>query len=168
MGLTVKRRGKLKYYKAKAYKVTDKGQEDFLGNVIVEKHQALPIIGEENITDGQYSRADLNILVTVNTKSKTIYVTDLHRDMLVNYHGEKSKLSGLYAVHGMEASKEVVEDMAGISIDSTVKVNFQQFENVVDAIGGLEINLTKKEAGYLNKTNYIRDKKYRNVKEGVE
>lgn len=51
MGLTVKRRGKMKYYKAKAYKVTDKGQEDFLGNVIVEKHQALPIIGEEKITD---------------------------------------------------------------------------------------------------------------------
>lgn len=126
------------------------------------------VVGEENITDGQYSRADLNILVTVNTQSKTVYVTDLHRDMLVNYHGEKSKLSGLYAVHGMEASKEVVEDMAGISIDSTVKVNFQQFENVVDAIGGLEINLTKKEAGYLNKTNYIRDKKYRNVKEGVQ
>lgn len=126
------------------------------------------VVGEENITGSEYSRADLNVLVTLNPQSKKIYVTDLHRDLLVQYQGEKDKLSLLYAKHGMKATKEVVEDMAGISIDSTVKVDFQQFEKLIDAIGGLEIELTKEEAEYLNKTNYIRDKKYRNVKAGVQ
>ena len=126
------------------------------------------VIGEENIHGGRYSRADLDVLITVNNQSKTIYVTNLHRDMVVNYQGEKNKLSGIYGIYGMKGMKAVVEDMAGISIDSTVRVNFQQFEKVVDAIGGLEMKLTKQEAEYLNKTNYIQDEKYRNVKEGVQ
>lgn len=126
------------------------------------------VIGEENLQNGEFSRADLNLLLTLNTQSKTCYVTDLERDLAVTYQGEKCKLSSLYAKYGIEASKEVVEDMAGISIDGTVVVNFEQFETVIDAMGGLEISLTKKEAKYLNETNYIREQKYRNVTAGTQ
>lgn len=126
------------------------------------------VVGEENLQDGVFSRADLNLLITLNMDTETFFVTDLERDLAVSYKGQKYKLSNLYAEHGIVGTKKAVEDMAGISIDGTVAVNFERFEKVIDSIGGLKISLTKKEAKYLNQTNYIREKKYRNVTAGTQ
>lgn len=41
----------MKYYRVKAYKVTENTTTDFLGDIIVEKHQTLPIIGETKVED---------------------------------------------------------------------------------------------------------------------
>lgn len=41
----------MKYYEVKAYKVEENGKAKFIGDVIVEKHQTLPIIGEPKIED---------------------------------------------------------------------------------------------------------------------
>lgn len=159
--------GNISFHPANAEKVSaQKSSKSELAEKNITDTKHILVVGEENIPGSESSRADLNILVTLNPESKTIYVTDLNRDLLVDYQGEKNKLSLLYAKHGMNAIKKVVEDMAGISIDSTVKVDFGQFEKVVDALGGLDITLTKEEAEYLNTTNYIQDEKYRNVREG--
>lgn len=161
--------GNISFHPANAEKVdAKKSTKTEIAEKSITDIKHILVVGEENIFNEKPYRADLNILVTLNPRSKTIYVTNLDRDLIVDYQGEQNKLSLLYAQHGMKATKKVVEDMVGISIDSTVKANFQQFEKVVDAIGGLEIKLTKEEAEYLNKTNYIQNEKYRNVKEGVQ
>ena len=54
-----------------------------------------------------------------------------------------------------------------IKIDGYVSVNFEAFEKVVDLLGGVSIELSEKEARYLNTTNYISKKENRNVKAGV-
>ena len=52
----------------------------------------------------------------------------------------------------------------GIKIDNYCVVDFSTFEKVINKVGGVEISLEEKEAKYLNTTNYISKKKYRNVK----
>lgn len=56
----------------------------------------------------------------------------------------------------------------GIKIDNYCVVDFSTFEKVINKVGGIEISLEEKEAKYLNTTNYISKKKYRNVKVGKQ
>ena len=56
----------------------------------------------------------------------------------------------------------------GIKLDGYAEVNFDAFIDVINAVGGVEATLTESEATNLNDTNYIRRKKYRNVKVGTQ
>ena len=47
-------------------------------------------------------------------------------------------------------------------------MDLSAFEKVINRIGGIEMTLEKREAEYLNTTNYISKKKYRNVKSGKQ
>lgn len=125
------------------------------------------IVGVENISNSSTARADMNLLVTLNPYQKKCYVTEIARDLAITCEGKYTKVSGAYQ-YKMDRYKEAMEKEMGIAIDSTIEVNFQQFENVIDAVGGINLTLTKKEADYLNSTNYIREEKYRNVKKGKQ
>ena len=56
----------------------------------------------------------------------------------------------------------------GIKLDGYVEVNFDAFVNVIDELGGIEVNLTDSEALNLRQTNYIKRRKYRSVKKGKQ
>lgn len=62
---------------------------------------------------------------------------------------------------------DTIEKNYKVQIDGYVSVDFKSFEKIVDLLGGVTIELGKEEAQYLNKTNYISQKKNRNVKKGV-
>ena len=55
-----------------------------------------------------------------------------------------------------------------IELDGYVEVGFAAFTKIIDKVGGIELELTESEASYLNSTNYIRNKKSRNVKVGKQ
>lgn len=56
----------------------------------------------------------------------------------------------------------------GIKMDGYMEVNFDAFVNVIDELGGVEVNLTESEAINLRQTNYIKRRKYRAVKKGKQ
>ena len=62
---------------------------------------------------------------------------------------------------------DTIEQNYIIHIDGYASINFNSFEKIVDLLGGISIELGEKEAHYLNTTNYISNKAYRNVKPGV-
>lgn len=87
------------------------------------------------------SRSDVNMIMTINVETKTILLTSIPRDYYVQLHGTtgtKDKLthSGIY---GMEMTKETIEDLFNIEIDYTIKVGFKSVINMVDLIGGIDI-----------------------------
>ena len=55
-----------------------------------------------------------------------------------------------------------------VKIDGYVKVGFDDFEWIIDRLGGVEITLTAEEAEYLRKTKYITKEEYRNVVAGTQ
>lgn len=88
------------------------------------------------------SRSDVNIIMTVNTTTKKILLTTTPRDTYV-YIPEVSgntmdKLThaGLY---GVETSMATLEQLYGIEIDYYARVNFTSFEEIIDSIGGIEV-----------------------------
>ncbi len=133
-------------------------QEDYVTNYL--------IFGIEKI--GGARNTDSIMIASINTKDDTLKLTSLLRDSYVDIPGYKSnKLNSAYAKGGAKLLIETVELNYKVRIDGYASVDFESFEKIVDLLGGVTIELGKEEAKYLNTTNYISKKKYRNVKEGV-
>lgn len=120
-------------------------------------------------TNDDYSCADSILVVSVNPDTRKICLTSFLRDMYLEIpeHG-KGKLSSVYELGGADLIKNTIETNFDISIDHAVTVNMDAFENIINSIGGIEIELSKEEAEYLNNTNYISNNEYRNVVAGKQ
>ena len=128
------------------------------------------LLGEEAIGSGNSrGRTDLIIIATINKNQKSIKLTSLMRDLLVQIPGYKdNKLNSAYEKGGIDLLYETIAKNFDIRLNGSVLVNFENFEKIIDYLGGLEITLTASEAKYLRNTNYISNPKYRNVVEGKQ
>ena len=87
------------------------------------------------------SRSDVNMVVTVNPKTKQILLTSIPRDYYVPLHGktgynDKLTHAGLY---GVDMSIHTVEDLLDVDINYYVKVNFSSVIKIVNALDGVEV-----------------------------
>ncbi|MCQ2493031.1 MAG: LCP family protein [Lachnospiraceae bacterium] len=87
------------------------------------------------------SRSDVNILAVINTKTGKMLMVNTPRDSyvsLVTKDGSMDKLThaGLY---GIECSETALENLYGVNIDYYVRLNFSGFEEIVDALGGIDV-----------------------------
>ncbi len=88
------------------------------------------------------SRSDVNMIVTVNPNTHTILLTNIPRDYYVQLHGtsglrDKLTHAGIY---GINMSKQTLEDLFGTKIDYSVKVGFRSVIEMIDLVGGIDIN----------------------------
>ena len=128
------------------------------------------LLGEEAIGSGSgRGRTDVMLIATMNTKTNEIKLTSLMRDMLVRIPGHKeNKLNAAYARGGIELLYETIALNFDIHLDGSVMVNFENFEKIIDSLGGLEVTLTESESKYLNRTNYISNPQYRTTTVGPQ
>ena len=87
------------------------------------------------------SRSDVNMLVTVNPNTHKILMTSIPRDYYVHLHGitsYKDKITHA-GIHGIDMSVKTAEDLLDCDINYYVKVNFSSVIDIVDALGGIEV-----------------------------
>lgn len=86
-------------------------------------------------------RSDANIVLTINPIHKQILMTSIPRDTFVVRHtnGQKDKLS-LVGYSGIDETMKTIEDFLSMDIDYFLKVNWTSVVEVVDALGGIEVN----------------------------
>jgi len=137
-------------------------QEDYAVNIL--------LLGEEAIGSGSgRGRTDLIIVATLNTKDKSVKLTSLMRDTLVQIPGyDDNKLNSAYEMGGIDLLYQTIEANFDLKLDGCVMVDFESFEKVIDKLGGIEISLTANEAEYLRTTNYISKPENRDVVEGMQ
>lgn len=125
--------------------------------------------GAQGAEKGDHGRSDSMMVATVNFKTKELKITSFLRDMYVEIpdHG-KNKLNAAYAFGGEQLLYDTLAQNFNIKIDKFCVVDLSAFEKVINRLGGIEMTLEEKEAEYLNSTNYISKKKYRNVKAGKQ
>jgi len=128
------------------------------------------LLGEEAIGSGDgRGRTDVIVVATMNTNTKELKLTSLMRDTFVQIPGYKdNKLNSAYERGGLDLLYETIALNFDLQLDGCVKVNFENFEKIIDKLGGLELTLTEGEAKYLNSTNYISKPQYRNVIAGKQ
>ncbi|MBH1940515.1 LCP family protein [Mobilitalea sibirica] len=133
-------------------------QEDYVTNYL--------IFGVEEMKGAR--NTDSMLIASINIKDHTIKLTSLLRDTYIEIPEMKPmKLNAVYARGGAKLLVKTIEQNYRIKIDGYATINFNSFEKIVDRLGGITIELGEEEAEYLNTTNYISNKAYRNVKPGI-
>ena len=118
------------------------------------------VLGTDSRQNNERGRSDCMILVSLNKATDEIIMTSLLRDMYVTIPGkENSKLTHAYSYGGADLAVDAVEQNFKIDIDNYVQINFFSFMEVVDAVGGLDINIAEEELrsvnGYINQLNEL-------------
>ncbi len=87
------------------------------------------------------SRSDVNMLVTVNPKTKQILMTSIPRDYFVTLanKGKKDKLTHA-GIFGVANSVKTIEGFMDIDVNYYAKVNFTSLVTMVDALGGITVD----------------------------
>ena len=98
-----------------------------------------------------YGRSDSMILVSINKNQKTIKLVSLSRAAYAAIRGYKNtRLSHAHGYGGAPLAIDTVERNYKIRIDRYVSVGFDSFKKIIDAFGGVSINLTSVEQNVLN------------------
>lgn len=99
-------------------------------------------------TDQSETRADTMLLVSVDSKHKCIKMTSFLRDtwLYIPCHDGEQRLNAACTYGGYNGVKDTIEYNFGIKIDGYVVADFEMFKVIVDAIGGVEVEVTEKEA----------------------
>ena len=131
------------------YKTENKSTTNSVDDIT--KNPFTVLISGVDSRDGfaESSRSDVNMLATINPVTKTVLLTSIPRDYYVTtvceedsgcQNGAKDKLTHT-GLHGTETTKKTIESLLGIDINYTAKVNFTSVVNLVDALGGIDVDV---------------------------
>ncbi|HBI62779.1 MAG TPA: hypothetical protein DDY31_16500 [Lachnospiraceae bacterium] len=172
---------------AKADLVSKTEKEGQEGNSLSEgekiSDQTIAVIGTDN-----WKFADAVFLLHINTGKNVVSIENIPRDLFVeaddisavmteerskrfkevNAKKSAKKLSEISAMYDYAVLKDVLGKIYDVKIDSYIALDYAMVRRVIDAVGGVEVTLTKKEAEYLNHTNFISKKENRTVKSGKQ
>lgn len=130
-----------------------------IGEIKVESEKQTAAASDSNLTEKSFtvylsgidtrsglmldrSLSDVNIVITVNPKTKNILMSTIPRDYYVQLHGTTGlpdKLTHAGSLGGVQLSMATIGDLLNISFDRYIRVNFNFVINLVNAIGGITI-----------------------------
>ncbi len=110
----------------------------------------LLLIGSDRRDSSWYGNSDVMMLASINSKTKTIYLTSFMRDSyaIVGDSGAH-KLNYAYALGGGPLLVQTIEDNYRIHIDNYASADFTSTAQIVDLVGGVDIDLYQEECDYL-------------------
>ena len=109
------------------------------------------LIGVDSRSDSMNGRSDAIILVSINRKTKQVVMASFLRDIYLSIPGHGSnRINASYAFGGTELLKDTIKANFGISVDRCVVFNFFLVMDIVDAIGGIDLDVTADEIDAMN------------------
>lgn len=102
---------------------------------------------------GSVGRSDAMIILSIDKENKKIKMTSLARDSLVpiDGHGEE-KLTHAWAYGHAKLAVKTINQAFGMNITDYAYINFEEFKEVIDYIGGVEVHVSALELETLNYT----------------
>lgn len=96
--------------------------------------------------DGVHGRADSIMVFNVDLVNYRVNVLSIPRDSRVDIPGyqNKTKINHSFAYGGVDLTRQTVSGLLGIPIDYYATTNFAGFEDIVDALGGVYIDVPKR------------------------
>jgi len=111
------------------------GGEAHIGNINVL------VLGVDSV-DGTH-RADTIFVLGINPTKNRVSMLSIPRDTRVLINGRARKINEILPRYGVEVLSTLIEDLLHIQISRYVEVSFQSFVNVIDILGGIEIDIEK-------------------------
>ena len=100
-------------------------------------------------------RSDSMMLASVNKKTRKITLLSFLRDSYcyfdINGEGRYNRLNTSYYYGGPQGLMEAISRLYKIRVDKYISVDFRSFPRLIDALGGVTVEMTGAEARYLNR-----------------
>lgn len=132
---------------------------------INKKPFTILILGADRESFKENSRSDSMMLAVVNPKTKEVNIMSIFRDLYTYLpdQGQYDKINAAFSYGGYESSVKAVENYFDVSIDHYAVVNFSGFVDLVDSIGGIQVDVEKDI-----EHNNPKDPNYAIIKEGEQ
>ena len=112
------------------------------------------LVGTDSRSRGnKRTRSDAMILVSINRNTKKIIMTSFMRDMYVAIPNKKdnhNRLNTAFAYGGPDLLFQTIDTNFGIKIEKYAHIDFYNFIDLVDAVGGVDLEVNKGELGVVN------------------
>ena len=111
------------------------------------------LLGCDSYTKNDYQRTDSMIIVSINAAKGQVKLTSLMRDTWIPVPGSKNhrKLTELCAVGGPELTIRAITESFGMNISDYALISMEGMAEIIDLIGGLDLDVTEEERKALNK-----------------
>lgn len=146
--------GQLNYKKTEKNKYIDEDEltrGDGITNILL-------IGSDTRVGDISGTRSDTTILLSLDTKSKQIKLTSFLRDSYIEIpENGHSKLNAAFSWGGSQLLIDTLEYNFKVDIDYYVAIDFEAFKDVIDRLGGVDVEITDNEARYINSQDHMTD-----------
>ena len=113
------------------------------------------LFGEDNSYGDEHGRTDTMIMMSIDNWHKKLKLTSFQRDTYVYIPGYgQNKINAAYTYGGPKLTIETIETNFGIKIDRYAVVDFDSFIEIIDTLGGIDMEVTQDEIDYINYQMY--------------
>lgn len=114
-------------------------------NITQQRRLNIMLIGVDQ-RENEPSRSDTLMLAMVDLKDKAIDVISIPRDTRVKIEGvaHRTKINHAHTNGGPDLTRKAVEQLLGVPVHNYIETNFQGFENIIDHIGGVDLDVEKR------------------------
>lgn len=93
----------------------------------------------------KYARSDMMLVARFDFAAQRVAGLSIPRDTLVAVNGyPEQKINAYHSLGGPDLAKQAVENLLGLRIDRVIVLDFDAFQRMVDAVGGVEIDVKKR------------------------
>lgn len=134
-----------------AYLSSFKPNEDPLGDnytdPVISRHERINILVlgldvGNGFKKGGYERTDTIFVASFDTKDEKASILSIPRDTRVQIPGRGiDKINAAHVYGGPDLTIKTVKELLGVPIHYYVKVNYEGFTQIIDELGGVEINI---------------------------
>ena len=111
----------------------------------------IALFGVDRRSQNEASRSDSIMIATIDKKHKKIKISSIMRDSFVNVPGRgKTKITHAYAYGGAQLAIKTLNENFQLNIKDYITVDFFSLEKIINALGGVQINVTKEELPLIN------------------
>ncbi len=122
----------------------DYGMESDIINVL--------LVGVDTRGEFEDSRTDSMIIATVDPSTKKVKLTSLMRDMYVEIPGRGyNRINAAFEIGGIELLKKTIKYNFGLAVDKYAAIDFNGFQDVIDLMDGIEVDIKNYEVNEINK-----------------
>lgn len=114
-------------------------------NLLTAHNKVVLMIMGVDQREGDVGRSDTLMIATLDPKKNKAAILSIPRDSRVKIKGHGfDKINAAYAHGGYQLSQDTVENLLGVQIDNHIIINIQAFKKIIDAIGGIDIDVEKR------------------------
>ena len=106
--------------------------------------------------DGDIGRSDSIMIISINPKYKTIKMISIPRDTYAEIEGHgKTKINHAYEYGQEQLALKTINQNFGLDLSEYVTIDFVGLIDVINDIGGIQLNITKRERDFINMSSKL-------------